>query len=245
MFNVLVCEDDRNIRRLMCEYLEAERYQVYESANGLEALDMMASAHIDLIVTDVMMPGMDGFELARSLRDSGYTLPILMITAKGAIDDKRTGFVSGTDDYMVKPVDMDEMLLRVGALLRRAKVASERVLEVGTTRFDYDSFTVSWRTESVGTIDATRTPDATDNAGNSVYTMTLPKKEFMLIYLLLSRENKIVTRQQIMDEIWGYDTESDEQTVNVHIRRLRERFEGNRDFEIVTVKGLGYKAVRR
>lgn len=223
MVNILVCEDDQRIRKLMCEYLSSAHYRVHESSNGEEALDVLESHSIDLLITDVMMPIMDGFTLSKSLRDANYTLPILMITAKESIDDKRTGFLSGTDDYMVKPVDMDEMVMRVGALLRRAKVSSDRKIVMGDTTFDYESFSVTWRGTST----------------------TLPKKEFLLAFMLLSRENKIITRQQIMDEIWGYDSESDEQTVNVHIRRLRERFEENEDFDIVTVKGLGYKAVRR
>jgi len=222
MVNILVCEDEKNIRKLMCEYLSSTHYNVFESTNGNEALRILESTHIDLLITDVMMPEMDGFTLSRELRDADFKLPILMITAKESIHDKRTGFDSGTDDYMVKPVDMDEMMMRVSALLRRAKISNERRITIGNTTFDYESFSVNWNGEIT----------------------TLPKKEFMLVYMLLSRENKIITRQQIMDEIWGYDSDSDEQTVNVHIRRLRERFEGNMDFEIVTVKGLGYKAVR-
>lgn len=222
MFNILVCEDEQNIRNLMCEYLEQENYGVIACHNGEEALEAMDKTHVDLLITDIMMPRMDGYTLAAMIRDSGNTLPILMITAKETILDKKKGFNSGTDDYMVKPIDMEEMLLRVSALLRRAKVANEKILVIGDTVFNYENFTVTTHQEAIN----------------------LPKKEFMLIYLLLSGANKIYTRQQIMDEIWGYDTESDEQTVNVHIRRLRERFEGNKDFEIITVKGLGYKAVK-
>lgn len=222
MFNILVCEDEQNIRNLMCEYLQQENYGVVPCKNGQEALEAMDKTHVDLLITDIMMPQMDGYRLATMIRDSGNTLPILMITAKETILDKKKGFNSGTDDYMVKPIDMEEMLLRVSALLRRAKVASEKILVIGDTILNYETFTVTINQEAI----------------------TLPKKEFMLIYLLLSGANKIYTRQQIMDEIWGYDTESDEQTVNVHIRRLRERFEGNKDFEILTVKGLGYKAVK-
>lgn len=222
MFNILVCEDENHIRKLMGEYLEQENYRVIQCQNGEEALEAMDKTHIDLLITDIMMPKMDGYTLAAMIRDSGNTLPILMITAKETILDKKKGFNSGTDDYMVKPIDMEEMLLRVSALLRRSKIASDQLLVVGSTTFNYENFTVTIKQEAT----------------------TLPKKEFMLIYLLLSGANKIYTRQQIMDEIWGYDTESDEQTVNVHIRRLRERFEGNPDFEIITVKGLGYKAVK-
>jgi len=168
------------------------------------------------------MPVMDGYALSKELRESGQTLPILMITAKETLDDKKKGFHSGTDDYMVKPIDMEEMLLRVSALLRRSKIASEKKLILGDTVFDYEKFTVTVQQKEID----------------------LPKKEFQLIFMLLSGAGRIFTRQQIMDELWGYDSESDGQTVNVHISRLRERFGGSRDFEIVTVKGLGYKAVR-
>jgi len=222
MFNILVCEDEFNIRKLMCEYLLSENYHVFEAENGEVALDLLDTTHIDLLITDIMMPRMDGYALSSDLREAGYDLPILMITAKETIDDKKKGFKSGTDDYMVKPIDMDEMLLRVAALLRRAKIANEKKLVIGNTVLDYETFTIT--------------------AENAV--LDIPKKEFLLLFKLLSGINKIFTRQQIMNEIWGYDTESDEQTVNVHIRRLRERFEGNADFEIVTVKGLGYKAVK-
>lgn len=222
MFNILVCEDERNIRKLMCEYLQYENYTVFEAENGVKALDILDHNHVDLLITDIMMPKMDGYMLSRDLRESGHDLPILMITAKETIEDKKKGFKSGTDDYMVKPIDMDEMLLRVAALLRRAKIASDKKLVIGNTTLDYETFTVTVSSSS----------------------QDIPKKEFMLLFKLLSGINKIFTRQQIMDEIWGYDTESDEQTVNVHIRKLRERFEGNQDFDIVTVKGLGYKAVK-
>ncbi len=222
MFTILVCEDEKNIRKLMVEYLTAESYSVFEAENGAEALEILDRTHIDLLITDIMMPQIDGYTLSNDLRSAGYELPILMITAKETFADKKRGFTCGTDDYMVKPVDMDEMLLRVAALLRRAKIASEKRLVVGSTIFDYENFTVTV---------------------NDV-PLEVPKKEFMLVFMLLSRANKIFTRQQIMDEIWGYNTESDEQTVNVHISRLRERFEGNHDFIIVTVKGLGYKAVK-
>jgi two-component system OmpR family response regulator len=223
LFNILVCEDERNIRKLMCEYLQADNYNVFESENGEAALEILYSTHIDLLITDIMMPKMDGYALSNNLRTAGCDFPILMITAKETIDDKKKGFKSGTDDYMVKPIDMDEMLLRIAALLRRAKIASEKKLIVGNTIFNYENFTI----------------------GVNDVVLEIPKKEFMLIFKLLAGANKIFTRQQLMDEIWGYDTESDEQTVNVHISRLRERFEGNRDFEIITVKGLGYKAVKR
>lgn len=222
MFNVLVCEDEYNIRRLMCEYLKKDNYHVFESKNGKEALDILDTMHIDLLITDIMMPIMDGYDLSKDIREAGYELPILMITAKETLEDKKRGFENGVDDYMVKPIDMDEMLLRVSALMRRAKITNEKKIEVGNTRFDYNNFTV------------------TEN--DDVFN--LPKKEFQIIFKLLSQHNHIFTRQQLIDEIWGYDAQSDVRTVDVHIKRLRERFEDNKDFEIVTVKGLGYKAVR-
>lgn len=223
MFSVLVCEDDLNIRRLMREYLLQDGYTVFESSDGGEALEIMDSNHIDLLITDVMMPNMDGFELSSALREAGYGIPVLMVTARGAMEDKKTGFGSGADDYMVKPIDMEEMLLRVSALLRRSGAASEKRLTVGNSVLDYNTFSVS-------------SPGC---------TVSLPNKEFQILFKLLSQLGRIFTRTQIMDEIWGYDSDSDSRTVDVHIRRLREKFENSPDFEIVTVKGLGYKAVKK
>lgn len=223
MFSILVCEDDFNIRRLMREYLLQDGYTVFESSSGIEALEIMDGNHIDLLITDVMMPNMDGFELSSALRGAGYEIPVLMVTARGAMEDKKAGFGSGADDYMVKPIDMEEMLLRVSALLRRAGAASEKRLTVGNSVLDYNTFSVS-------------------SSGN---TVSLPNKEFQILFKLLSRLGIIFTRTQIMDEIWGYDSDSDSRTVDVHIRRLREKFENSPDFEIVTVKGLGYKAVKK
>lgn len=223
MFHILVCEDDRNIRKLMCEYLLEDHYEVYESENGEDALTIMDKVHIDLLITDIMMPGMDGYRLTDELRRSGYELPILMITAKGTMDDKKEGFGSGADDYMVKPIDMDEMMLRVLALLRRSKAVNDKKLMIGETTLDYNNFSVLY-------------------AGHQT---ELPNKEFLILFKLLSQANHIFTRTQLMDEIWGYENESSVRTVDVHIRRLREKFEQNTDFEIITVKGLGYKAVKR
>jgi DNA-binding response OmpR family regulator len=220
MFNILICEDDNHIRRLFRDTLEKEGYSIFEAIDGIAALEALEKNHIDLLITDVMMPHMDGHALTQILREGGFELPILMITARESIDDKKTGFKAGTDDYMVKPVDMDEMLLRVFALLRRSKIANERRLVVGKTILDYEALTLSIGAE----------------------TITLPKKEFLLLFKLLSAPNRIFTRAQIMDEIWGYESESDHRTVDVHIKRLREKLENSQDFEIVTVKGLGYKA---
>lgn len=223
MFSVLVCEDDKNIRRLMAEYLVRDGYTVIECADGAEALDKFGQSHIDLLITDIMMPRTDGFELVRELREAGFDTPVLMITARGAMEDKKAGFGCGADDYIVKPFDMEEMLLRAAALLRRAGTASEKRLSAGNTVLDYNGFTVA--------------------ANGS--TVSLPNKEFLILFKLLSQPNRIFTRSQLMDEIWGYDSDSAERTVDVHIRRLREKFENSPDFEIVTVKGLGYKAVKK
>lgn len=222
MFNILICEDDYHIRNLMREYLKQDGYNVFQSEDGEAALEILDTTHIDLLITDVMMPKLDGFELAAELHESGVDIPILMITAKGAMEDKRMGFGSGADDYMVKPIDMEEMLLRVSALLRRVKTANAKKLTVGNTIFDYNDFSVTVGEQK----------------------LQLPNKEFQIIFKLLSQPNQIFTRIQLMDEIWGYDNESTSRTVDVHIRKLREKFEGNQDFEILTVKGLGYKAVK-
>ena len=178
---------------------------------------------VDLIISDVMMPQMDGYELTRSLREANDLTPILMITAKGDANDKREGFRSGTDDYMVKPVDLNEMIWRVEALMRRSGRISPQKMTVGQTTFDCDALTVR-RGEK---------------------TVILPLKEFLLVYKLISSLNRIFTRQQIMDDIWGPDSDSDIHTLEVHMSRLRERFKNNPDFELVTVRGLGYKAVRK
>jgi len=220
MLSILICEDDNHIRRLFRDTLEKEGYSIFEAADGMMALEVLKKHHIDLLITDVMMPHLDGHGLTQALRDGGFELPILMITARESIDDKKNGFKAGTDDYMVKPVDMDEMLLRVFALLRRSKIVNEQRLAVGKTVMDYGALTLYIGDE----------------------TITLPKKEFLLLFKLLSSPNRIFTRAQIMDEIWGYESESDHRTVDVHINRLREKTESNTDFKIVTVKGLGYKA---
>ena len=221
MFNIMVVEDDANQRKLMTTVLEQYGYTVVQACDGIDALEQMDKKHIDLIILDIMMPRMDGFELTDTLRQTGCNIPILMVTAKQSPIDKRKGFIIGTDDYMVKPIDEEEMVLRVGALLRRSRIVNERKLTVGSTTLHYDGFTVSH-------------PDGEDE---------LPQKEFLLLFKFLSDPNKIFTRRQLMDEIWDMDSESDERTVDVHISRLRERYRSNPDFEIITVRGLGYKAV--
>jgi two-component system OmpR family response regulator len=217
--NILVVDDHESIRKLIGVYLVRAGYQVFPAADGFEALDVLDRMHIDLMIADVMMPGMDGFTLTGMLRSSNFTLPVLIITAREGIEDKRRGFQAGTDDYMVKPIDFDEMLLRVAALLRRARIANEHRIVVGNVVLDIDNLTVTVGDDPV----------------------TLPRKEFLLLFKLLSYPQKIFTRQDLMNEIWGMDNETDERTVDVHIKRLREKFDSLPDFKIVTVRGLGYK----
>ncbi len=221
MFNIMIVEDDANQRKLMQSVLEQYGYNVTLAEDGIAALETLDKKHVDLIILDIMMPKMDGFEFTSTLRQSGCNIPILMVSAKQSPVDKRKGFIIGTDDYMTKPVDEEEMVLRVGALLRRSKIANERKLTLGSTTLYYDSLSVV--------------------SGND--TQELPQKEFLLLFKLLSYPNKIFTRRQLMDEIWDMESESDERTVDVHVSRLREKFRGSKDFEIVTVRGLGYKAV--
>ncbi|MGN1301580.1 MAG: response regulator transcription factor [Clostridia bacterium] len=221
MFKILVVEDNKNLRKLMVTYLKKNNYEPLEAEDGEQALDILDKNHIDLIITDIMMPNMDGFELTKELREANYMLPILFVTAKESIDDKKKGFLIGADDYMVKPVDMDEMVLRVGVLLRRANIINQRKLIIKDVVLSYDEFTL--------------------RKGDK--TFELPQKEFLLLYKLLSFPNKIFTRQDLMDEIWGLETESDLRTVDVHIKRLRKKFENFKEFEIVTIRGVGYKGV--
>jgi len=222
MFQLLIAEDDVELRQLFSHVLVKHGYAVTGVSNGREALDALDSGYFDLIISDIMMPVMDGYELVRALRDSDNHIPVLMITAKDAFDDMRLGFQSGTDDYMVKPVNVNEMVLRVGALLRRAQMISERRLTIGDTVMECDSLTVT-------------------TGGRR---MVLPQKEFMLLYKMSSFPGRIFTRQQLMDDIWGYDSETDTHTVDVHIGRLREKFSDSRDFKIVTMRGVGYKVVK-
>ena len=222
MFSILVVEDDPALAQLYSTVLQKNGYQVHSAADGEQALDKLDKTYIDLVITDIMMPHMDGYELTRQLREARYNLPILMITAKETFPDKQQGFLVGTDDYMVKPVDVNEMLLRVGALLRRAQIVNDRRLTIGETIMDYDSLTLY------------------QGDGACV----LPQKEFYLLYKLISYPEHIFTRQQLMDEIWGLDTESDARTVDVHINRLREHLRDSRDIQIVTIRGLGYKGVK-
>ena len=222
MFKILIVEDDRELRQLFSKVLVKNGYSVVGASNGQAALDELENGFFDIIISDIMMPIMDGYELVRTLREDGNNIPVLMITAKDAFDDMQAGFLSGSDDYMVKPVNVNEMVLRVGALLRRSQIANERRLTIGATLLECDSLTV------------------TDRDGSVV----LPQKEFMLLYKMASYPGKICTRQQLMDDIWGYDSGSDTHTVDVHIGRLREKFGDSEDFRIVTMRGVGYKVVR-
>ncbi len=223
MFQILVVEDDKNTARLMQAVLKHAGYEALHAENGVAALELMDTQHIDLIILDIMMPEMDGYEFTQQLRSCKINTPILMVTAKQLPEDKCKGFIVGTDDYMVKPVNEEEMLLRIKALLRRAQIVNERKLHIGKVTLDYDALTVTREKES----------------------QTLPQKEFYLLYKLLSYPDKIFTRIQLMDEIWGMESETVDTTVNVHITRLRKRFESYTEFEIVAIRGIGYKAVKK
>ncbi len=222
MFKILIAEDDSELRKLFSHVLIKNGYSTTEVANGKEALDAVEIGYFDAIITDIMMPVMDGYEFVRQLRESGNITPVLMITAKDAFDDMRLGFLSGSDDYMVKPINVNEMVVRIQALLRRAQMIHDRKQTIGSTVMDCDTFTVTFPGVS----------------------MILPQKEFMLLYKMASYPNRIFTRQQLMDDVWGYDTYSDSHTIDVHIGRLRDRFRDNTDFKIVTMRGIGYKVVK-
>ena len=223
MFNILVVEDNKDLLEITCVFLSRKGYNVIPAENGSEALDKLESNYIDLCVLDLMMPEMDGYEFIDLLKRHNYDFPIIVTTAKSAFIDIEKGFNLGADDYLVKPINYDELNLRIKALLRRSKIANDKKIVIGNTTLDYDALTV------------------TQNGNETL----LPQKEFYLLYKLLCYPDKIFTRQQLMDEIWGFDNESDEKTVNVHINRLREKFKSNMDFEIVTIRGLGYKAVKK
>ncbi|MDO4812736.1 MAG: response regulator transcription factor [Eubacteriales bacterium] len=223
MFHILIADDDKNTRLLLKTVLEEGKYVVYTAENGADALQVIDHEHIDLVVLDIMMPKMDGYELTELLRQNNNNLPILMVSAKQLPSDRRKGFLVGIDDYMTKPIDEVEMLLRIKALLRRAQIVSERRITVGDVVLDYDALTVTKNGE----------------------VMELPQKEFMLLYKLLSYPGKIFTRIQLMDEIWGAESDTGWETVTVHIGRLRKRFELWEEFSIESVRGLGYKAVKK
>lgn len=223
MFHILVVDDDKNTRMYFEAVLKNNGYTVTVAKNGEEALDVMDKEHIDLVVLDIMMPKIDGYEFTRILREGNSTLPVLMVSARNLPSDKHMGFIAGTDDYITKPFDEQELLLRIKALLRRSKIVSEQQIIIGEVVVDYNSMTVSRQGE----------------------VQELPQKEFMLLYKLLSYPNQIFTRIQLMDEIWGNDSETGWETVTVHIGKLRKRFENWDEFRIESVRGLGYKAVRK
>ena len=223
MFRILIAEDDVELQQMFCRVLRRSGFDPIPVNDGQEALEVLDREIVDLIVSDIMMPRVDGYELVQTLRESGSQIPVLMITAKDRFQDMQLGFLSGTDDFMVKPVNVNEMILRIRALLRRAKLISDRRLTVGGTTLEFDVFTVHWGSRS----------------------QVLPQKEFQLLYKLASSMGQIFTRQQLMDDIWGVESETDTHTVDVHIGRLRDRLRDNPDLEIVTVRGLGYKVVRK
>ncbi len=223
MLKILVAEDDPSTNKLLCAILKLNGYDPVSARDGEEALEIMDHQHIDLLICDIMMPKMDGYELTQTIRDSGSMLPIIMLTAKTLPEDKRTGFLVGTDDYMVKPPDRQELILRIKALLRRARIVDEHKITIGDVVLDYDTHAVR----------------------KGYDAQVLPPKEFNLLYKLLAYPERTFTRLELLDEIWGMDSESDEKTVNVHINRLRTRFLDWPEFEIQTVRGMGYRAVRK
>ncbi len=220
MFTVLVVEDDRYLRQLMTVFLRRNGYEILQAQDGEEALKVLESSMPDLVICDIMMPRMDGYALTKDLRQAYPNMPILMVTARETIEDKRMGYRAGTDDYMVKPIDLDELLMRITALLRRSRIATDREIRMGETVLHYDALTVT----------------------RGDITLSLTKKEFLLLFKLLSYPGQTFTRSQLMDEIWGMDAQSDERTVDVHVKRLREKCEAFPEFRIVTVRGLGYRA---
>ena len=220
MFNILVIEDNKNMRKLICATLKQNGYSTFEAEDGEVGLDVLDTTHIDLIICDIMMPNMDGYEFTETLRDGHCETPII-VTAKEQLEDKKKGFSIGADDYMVKPIDFEELILRIGAILRRSKIVNDHKITIGNTVLDYNSLSVTSNGEC----------------------NTLPKKEFYLLFKLVSSPDTIFTRRQLLDEIWGMESMADERTVDVHIKRIRERYRDSNDFEIVTVRGLGYKAV--
>ena len=223
MFKILVAEDDNELQQLFSRVLTRNGFSVIGVPDGQSALDVLEHEYIDLIVSDIMMPRLDGYTLVRTLRETNNSIPVLMITARDSFSDMQSGFLAGADDYLVKPVNVNELVLRIHALLRRAKMVAERRQQMGSTVFDFDSFSVRRDTSEI----------------------ILPQKEFLLLYKLVSSPAHIFTRQQLMDDIWGVDSQTEARTIDVHINRLRDRFRDNPDFEIITVRGIGYKAVSR
>ena len=225
MFSILVCEDDFAIKTMISTKLKQENYSVYTVQNGQEALKLMEKQQIDLVISDIMMPEMDGYEFVQTLRETKHTLPILMITAKSQLESLEAAFKLGVDDYMVKPLRLEELGLRVKALLRRSQLEAEKVLTFTHTRLDYNALTMTELT-----------------TGEQVQ---IPPKEFFLLYKLLNHPEKIFTRLDLLDDIWGMEEDYDERLVDACIKRLRQKMKGNEDFDIVTVRGLGYKGTMK
>ena len=221
MFRILVVEDDKELNRTVCAFLNSSGYEARGCLSANEAYDALYDQGFDLIVSDIMMPGVDGFEFAQSIRDTNKEIPILFMTARDDIASKQRGFRIGVDDYMVKPIDLDELFLRIGALLRRAKIAASRKLEVGSFRMDADEHTAYLGDEEI----------------------RLTNREFSILYKLLSYPRKTFTRTQLMDEFWGADTQTAPRAVDVYMTKLRAKLADCQDFELKTVHGLGYKAV--
>ncbi len=221
MFKILVVEDDKNLKKLIKITLNKENYTVYEASNGEDALEILDTNYVDLIISDIMMPEMNGFDLIKELRESKYKMPIMLITAKDGIQDKREGFLLGADDYMVKPINLEELILRTKVLLRRSSSTDKKEIKIGALILDYNQMSITRRKEEY----------------------FLAQKEFMLLYKLLSKPNTVYSRQDLIEEIWGLDSESDYRTVDVHIKRIREKMYDVNEFEIITVRGMGYKAI--
>ena len=225
MFSILVCEDDFAIKTMISTKLKQENYSVYTVQNGQEALNLMEKQQIDLVISDIMMPEMDGYEFVQTLRETKHTLPILMITAKSQLESLEAAFKLGVDDYMVKPLRLEELVLRVKALLRRSQLEAEKVLTFTHTRLDYNALTMTELTTGE--------------------QLQIPPKEFFLLYKLLSCPEKIFTRLDLLDDIWGMEEDYDERLIDACIKRLRQKLKGNEDFDIVTVRGLGYKGTMK
>ena len=221
MFKILIVEDDRDLNKTVCSFLNNSGYEATGCLSANQAYDAMYENMFDLIVSDIMMPGVDGFEFAKNVRELNQDIPILFMTARDDIASKQRGFRIGVDDYMVKPIDLDELFLRIGALLRRAKIASSRKLEIGSFRMDADEHTAYLGEEEI----------------------SLTNREFSILYKLLSYPKKTFTRTQLMDEFWDADTETAPRAVDVYMTKLRQKLSACQDFEIKTVHGLGYKAV--
>ncbi len=223
MFNVLIVEDDKNTRKLMTVFLKKNNFNPFSAENGQVALQILENNHIDLMIVDVMMPVMDGFELLKEIQKENLNIPTIIVSARITLEDKKTGFSLGIDDYMTKPIEEEELILRIKAVLRRSKIISEHQMKIGEVILNYDTFTVTKKDQEI----------------------ILPKKEFLILYKLLSYPNKIFTKNDLMTEFWGLDSDSTDHTINVHINRLRTKFENFKEFEIITLRGLGWKAVKK